>query len=174
MSRSSQLARSLYGSVQHALASRQALAGAAQAGLGLLDQPSTSGSTYSSASSIGSYGLVAGSLGIQHLPHSAGQYRQISFWRRSPQPPATQEAHDFGTDGVVGTSTLAAPVDLPVEPAGFFPLQEDSLEVFSAIQSACNALDKASILAAKADTWFLPSWFISALETAHSSLGTPW
>lgn len=176
MSRASHLARSLYGSVQQALASRQALGSASHLGQSLLDQPSTSGAGMSSNMHIVSYGyggLAAAGLGLQHLP-TAGQCRHISFWRRSPPSSAEQDLGSSPGGDISLASTSDAPADVPVEPAGFFPLPEDSLEVFGAIQSACGALEKASILAAKADTWFMPSWFISALQMFHDTLGTPW
>ncbi|GIL82655.1 hypothetical protein Vretimale_8252 [Volvox reticuliferus] len=74
------------------------------------------------------------------------------------------------TDDIPSTSGT----DLMPQPE-FFPLPESSAtEVATAIHQAFDALERASILGAKADAFFAASWCISGLEAIHESLGSPW
>ncbi|EFJ46792.1 hypothetical protein VOLCADRAFT_105325 [Volvox carteri f. nagariensis] len=60
-------------------------------------------------------------------------------------------------------------------PPEFFPLPESSAaEVATAIHQACDALERASLLGAKADAFFAASWCISGLQAVHEMLDTPW
>lgn len=173
MTGSGRLGRLLVGSLQHARAGWQGQAAVGgQHLLGLVNDASNLPSTSGSRSGLLGAGVIgAGAAGTAWQGSTIGQ-RHLSFWRRAPATPAaTDGAAMASTDSQTPSEGAEAAV---AESAGFFPLPEDSSEVFSAIESACAAIESATIAAAKADTWFAPAWFIGAITTAHETFGTPW
>lgn len=73
------------------------------------------------------------------------------------------------------TSALSTTDDLSEPPQeGFFPLAENSQEVTTAIYQATEAIERASIVAAKADCFFVAKACITGLQTVHDTTGAPW
>ncbi|KAG2435889.1 hypothetical protein HXX76_007084 [Chlamydomonas incerta] len=111
----------------------------------------------------------------QHAWGSSSHRTFFSFARKKPDAGAAAAA----TTGDDASTSRSEPVadPTPVGPPEFFPLPEsapDAIEAASAIHQACSALERASILSAKADAFFSASWCISGLQAVHDSLGTPW
>lgn len=57
---------------------------------------------------------------------------------------------------------------------GYFPLSESSQEVTTAIYQATDAIERASIVAAKADCFFVAKLCITGLQNVHEMTGAPW
>ncbi|KAG2433129.1 hypothetical protein HYH02_012830 [Chlamydomonas schloesseri] len=106
---------------------------------------------------------------------SSGHRTFFSFSRKKSDAGAVAAAST--SDDATNSSTEPVADPTPAGPPEFFPLPEsapDAIEVASAIHQATNALERASILSAKADAFFSASWCISGLQAVHDSLGTPW
>ncbi|GLC45261.1 hypothetical protein PLESTM_001708300 [Pleodorina starrii] len=147
-------------------------------------EPSTSGahglmSAYTSGSSLLQHlqpdqqqqQQRGGGSSWQHFHHAWGG-TPIGVRFASTKSAASSAAPSTSDDFPGAASTSGA--DLTPQPE-FFPLPEGSAEeVVSAIYQATDALERASILAAKADSFFSASWCISGLQEVHDMLGTPW
>ncbi len=93
-------------------------------------------------------------------------------WRYASTSSAAKGAG--GDSGNAEQSAYADGADLTPAPE-YFPLPEyNSAEVVAAITQATDALERASILGAKADAFFSASWCISGLQAVHEALGLPW
>jgi hypothetical protein len=97
--------------------------------------------------------------------------------RGPPTPTASAAAPPGPTAAATDTTAAAAasdPSSLTAAAEGFFPLAESSLEAMGAIGQACDAVERASLAAVKADAWFSASWFITGIEYVHEEYGLPW
>lgn len=111
----------------------------------------------------------------QHAWGSSSHRTFFSFARKKPDAGAVAAASTGDETSISGSEPVADPT--PVGPPEFFPLPEsapDAIEVASAIHQACSALERASIMSAKADAFFSASWCISGLQAVHDLLDTPW
>ncbi|GAX78871.1 hypothetical protein CEUSTIGMA_g6310.t1 [Chlamydomonas eustigma] len=86
-----------------------------------------------------------------------------AFWQRKSPP--------TGTDVQSADVHVSAPTP-DVEP-NVFPLPESSIEASFAILQAFDAVEKASIAAARAEVWLGSAWFMQGIQAAHS-MGLPW
>ncbi|KAG1669890.1 hypothetical protein FOA52_002416 [Chlamydomonas sp. UWO 241] len=70
-------------------------------------------------------------------------------------------------------SSMASATPMEADPGSMFPLPEGSLEAIMAIGAATDAVERASIAAAKADAFFTAAWTMAAFEGVHA-WGVPW
>ena len=112
----------------------------------------------------------------QHQRGGGGSWQQQSWAGsigvRYASTRSSEAASSYS--GFVDDSASTSGTDL-TPPVEYFPLPESSAaEVASAIHQACEALERASILGAKADTFFSASWCITGLQTVHETMGSLW
>lgn len=123
------------------------------------DQPSTS---TSSASCWGAGYSHLPAASISHVRHASSDTGSW-WWGRFAPKSLTQGSESGSTDALLDAGT-----------ASNFPLPETSTEAVMAITQALDAADRAVIVAAKNDAFFLLSYLMDAMQYMHEQCGLPW
>jgi len=117
---------------------------------------------------------------------ASGGARSLSFWSRAKSKESLQEGiSGHSSNEQEGTYTEessqfepSSSCGLPggefESPSEHLPMAVDSIEAATAVHEACEAVEAASLLAAKDDSFFAAAYFIDAITALHHQAGLPW